>query len=62
MTEPADLDPDDILSYAPEVDPSTGKSTGAMIVFLKDGTERRFQRGELHKILPVLRHVTPPTA
>jgi hypothetical protein len=56
------LDPDDILSYDPEIDPSTSESTGGMIVFLKDGTERRFRREEVHKILPVLKHVTPPTA
>src|SRR5437667_12314693 len=62
VKEQPDLDPDDILSYAPEVDPATGKSTGGMIAIFRDGTERRFGRGELHKILPVLKHVTPPTA
>ncbi len=62
MSELANLDPDDILSYAPEVDPSTGKTTGGMIVVFKDGTERRFRGHELKQVLPVLQHVTPPTA
>jgi hypothetical protein len=62
MNDHPDLDPDDILSYAQDVDPTTGESTGGMIVFFRDGTEKRFDRGELHKILPVLKHVTPPTA
>ena len=48
--EPLDLDPDDILSYAPEVDSVTGQSTGGMSVLLKDGTERRYRQEELEKI------------
>jgi hypothetical protein len=62
MSELLNLDPDDILSYAPEVDPATEKMTGGIIVVFKDGTERRFQADELEQILPVLQHVTPPTA
>jgi hypothetical protein len=56
------LDPDDVLSYAPEVDDTTGQPTGGLIVILKDGTERRFKDDELDQVLPVLQHVTPPTA
>jgi hypothetical protein len=62
MTEPHPLDPDDVLSFAPEVDPSTGKSTGGLIVYFRDGTEKRFERKELHKIMPILKHVSPPSA
>jgi len=62
MTEPLDLDPDDVLGYAPEVDPSTGKTTGGIVVMFKDGTERRFEGDELEQVLPILGHVTPPNA
>ncbi len=62
MSESLNLDPDDILSYGPEVDSSTGETTGGIIVVCKDGTERRFQGDELEQVLPVLQHVTPPTA
>ena len=62
MSELSNLDPDDILSYTSEVDPSSGKATGGIIVVCKDGTERRFQGDELEEVLPVLEHVTPPTA
>jgi hypothetical protein len=58
MNKPHDLDPDDILSYAPDVDPSTG----GMVVVFRDGTEKQFEGKELHKIMPILKHVTPPTA
>src|SRR5262249_1625330 len=57
-----ELDADDVLGYAPEVDPTTGKSTGGMIVLLKDGSEKRYRREDLQTILPILKHVTPPTA
>jgi hypothetical protein len=62
MSESLNLDPDDILSYAPEVDPSSGTMTGGIVVMFKDGTERRFNGDELEHVLPVLQHVTPPTA
>ena len=62
MSEPLDLDPDNVLSYAPEVDPKTEETTGGIIVVFKDGTERRFDGDELEQVLPVLQHVTPPTA
>ena len=62
MNELPDFDPDDVLSYSPEVDPSSGETTGGMVVTFKDGTERRFEGDELEQVLPVLQHVTPPTA
>ena len=62
MSELLNLDPDDVLSYAPEVDPSSGEATGGMVVVFKDGTERRFEGDELEQVLPVLGHVTPPNA
>jgi hypothetical protein len=62
MSDPLDLDPDEILSYAPEVDPSSGEATGGMIVVFRDETERRFEGDELERILPMLQQVTPPTA
>ena len=62
MSELLNLDPDDVLSYAPEVDPSSGETTGGMVVVFKDGTERRFEGDELEQVLPMLQHVTPPTA
>ena len=61
MSEAPDLDPDAILSYAPELD-SSGEATGGIVVVFKDGTECRFEGGELERILPILQHVTPPTA
>ena len=61
MNEPYNLDPDDILSYASEVDPKTGE-TGGIIVVFRDGTERRFEGDDLERSLPILQHVTPPTA
>ena len=62
MSEPLSLDPDEILSYAPELDPSSGEATGVMVVVFRDGTERRFEGDELEQVLPALGHVTPPTA
>ena len=62
MSEFLNLDPDDVLGYAPELDPSSGEKTGGMVVVFKDGTERRFEGDELERILPILQHVTPPTA
>jgi hypothetical protein len=61
MSDPLNLDPDEILSYAPELD-SSGEATGVMVVVFKDETERRFEGDELERILPILQHVTPPTA
>jgi len=62
MNERPNLDPDEVLSYAPEIDPKTGETTGGMVVVFKGGTEQRFKGDELEQILPFLEHVTPPTA
>ncbi|HUQ93192.1 MAG TPA: hypothetical protein VM120_16030 [Bryobacteraceae bacterium] len=61
MSKPLPTDSDEILGYETVLN-ERGDETRAIRIMFRDGSEQIYEGDDADLLVPMLRHVTPPTA